>query len=157
MLLQTLSHLPPIIFHTPNLIHTTLPLPLLMLRILRAYNINISFPPNTLHPNTPSALYPTLQKPTGPTMHPSHSFFTLLRTFIPRESSGVSCLTNSSPGLFSNVPSSPVDALHVPCNDPVCVFRSETPLEPVLSARAVHVAHIGRVVRNGVNTEVGWR
>ena len=39
----------------------------------------------------------------------------------------------------------------------MCVFRDDKPLEPVLSMRVVHNAHVGREVRNEVNLEVGWR
>jgi len=57
------------------------PLPLLMLRILRANYINIPLPTHTLHSLISNIPTPLLNNP--PTLQASHSFFTLLRTFMP--------------------------------------------------------------------------
>ena len=88
-----------------------------------------------------------------PTLHPSHSFFTLLLTFIPLEKSG---LIISSPGLLSSFP----NVLHIagPCNDEALRVRaSKVALEAVMSVRGVYDEHLGREARNDRHWEVCWR
>ena len=138
-------------------------MPLLMLRILRAYNIHISFPPHALHnPHTNQPRQFSTQRACMQlcphTMHPSHNFFTLLLTFMPLASSSTAfCLKLSGPGLFSSLPRRPAPVLHVVCSDAVCVLRTRTPLAPVLSGRAVCDAHVGKEVNDEGNREVEWR
>ena len=139
--------------------HGTLPLPLLMLRILRAYNINISFPSDALtvqkHTNQLGSkknpqVYKSREHASEPTLHPSHSFFTLLLTFIPLEKSG---FIISSPGLLSSF----ANVLHIvePSNDePVRVRAPKVALEVVVSARAVHDEHVGKEARSSGNRKV---
>lgn len=79
-----------------------------------------------------------------PTLHPSHSFFTLLRTFIPRASSGVACLAGSNLGLL--IPSIPVDHVHNVRSECVGDFVPNAVLALIPNARAAHAAHIGRLV-----------
>ena len=88
-----------------------------------------------------------------PTLHPSHSFFTLLLTFIPLEKSG---LIISRPGLLSSF----TNVLHIagPCNDePLRVRASKVALEVVVSVRGVHDEHLGRETRDDGSWEVRWR
>ena len=129
-----------------------------MLRILRAYNVDVSFPSDTLIAKKKTnqlgskRLLKSLESKehaSEPTLHPSHSFFTLLLTFIPLERSG---LIISSPGLLSSFPS----VLHIagPCNDePLRERASKVALEAVVSARGVHE---GREARNDGNRKACW-
>jgi hypothetical protein len=87
VLLYSSSHHPIFPFQIPHLFS----LPLLMLRVQRANNINMSLPtlatfsPHALHsislyPPIPSLPIPRRKR----TLQPSHNFFTELLTFIPR-------------------------------------------------------------------------
>ena len=127
-----------------------------MFRILRAYDINVAFPSDALtvkkHTYQLGSKYilktsESKDHACEPTLHPSHSFFTLLLTFIPLEKSG---LVISSSGLLSSF--SNVLRIAWPCNDgPLHVRASKVALEVVVSARAVHDEHLGREARNDSN------
>ena len=83
-------------------------------------------------------------------MHPSHSFFTLLLTFIPLASSGVACLASMILGLLLSFPSIPVDHVHKVRSECAGDLVLNAVLALVPNARAAHAAHIGRLVRNDV-------
>ena len=125
-----------------------------MLWVLRAYNVDVAFPSHALNTITIVSFCSAhgRRRPRR-TLHPSHSFFTLLLTFIPLASSGVACLASIILGLLLSFPSIPVDHVHKVRSECAgdLVLNAVLALVPnARAAQAVHAAHIGRLVCNDV-------